>query len=140
MEDIKEKLDKGWLQTWMMFEVLAIKEDVTKQSLENLINKLEKDERVKIFKKKFSETEKVEKPMKNIDTGYSQVCEIELLTKSFDNLVQLVIEYGPSAVEILKPEKFKIELGEAQGILNTIAEMMHRFASAGIGGVVLVNK
>ncbi len=137
-QEADEKVVQGWLRVCLIFEVLAALEETTKSSLENLINKLEKDSRVKLYKKEFSPIEEVEKPMKNIEKGFSQICETELITKNFDNLVQIVIEYGPSSVELLEPKRLEIDQGEAQGILNTISEMMHRFAAAGIGGVIIV--
>lgn len=133
-----EKIKEGWLRAWLMFEVLAINGSAAKQSLESLINKLERDDRVKLYKKDFSEIKKVEKPMKNISEAFSQVCETEFVCKDFDSLVQIAIEYGPSAIEILEPEKIVLRLDSAQGILNSVAELMHKFAAAGFGGLLVV--
>ena len=47
------------------------------------------------------------------------------------------MNYGPSAIEILEPKNIKLELGEAQNVLAEIANLVHRFAQAGIGGVVI---
>ena len=80
----------------------------------------------------------MDKPMKNIDVGHSLTSEIELVSKNIDNLVQLVTEYGPSAIEILEPKKITLDAGEAQNILNSVSHIMHQFAAAGAGGMVLV--
>lgn len=133
-----EKVHEGYLRVWLMFEALAVTEDVTKKSLESLIERLDKDERVKIYKKDFSNPIKVDKPLKDIETGYSLTTEIELISKNFDDLVQIVTEYGPSAIELLEPKQLKMDCGEAQAVLNTISQMMHQFAAAGVGGIVLV--
>jgi len=137
-EEANEKVGEGWIRVWLMFEVLAIDENTTKNSLESLINRLEKDVRIKIYKKDFGNLKKVEKPMPNIEFGYSLTCETELISKNFDNLVQIVTEYGPSAIELLEPSKFDLDVGEAQAILNTISEIMHQFAAAGAGGIVFI--
>jgi hypothetical protein len=137
-EEINEKIKEGWLKAWMMFEVLAINEKVTKESLESLMNKLEKDSRIKMYKKEFGEIKKVEKPLPNIEFGYSLTCEIELISKKFDDLVQIVIEYGPSAVELLEPLKLNVNAGEAQTILTSISQLIHNFAAAGVGGIVFI--
>lgn len=137
-EGINEKIKEGWLKAWMMFEVLAINEKVTKESLESLMNKLEKDSRIKMYKKEFGEIKKVEKPLPNIEFGYSLTCEIELISKKFDNLVQIAIEYGPSAIELLEPSKLNINAGEAQAILTSISQLIHNFAAAGAGGIVFI--
>lgn len=137
-EETDEKVGEGWLRVWMMFEVLAINEKTTRESLESLMNRLEKDSRVKMYKKEFGEIKKVEKPLPNIDYGCSLTCEVELISKKFDDLVQIVIEYGPSAIELLEPLKFNINAGEAQAVLNSISQIMHDFAAAGAGGIVFI--
>jgi len=137
-EDADEKVEKGWIRAWMMFEVLAVNENTTKNSLESLINRLENDNRTRVYKKEFGEIKRVEKPMENVDVGYSLTSEVELISGKFDNLVQIVIEYGPAAIEILEPKKLDIDAGEAQAILNSISQMMHHFAAAGAGGIVFI--
>jgi hypothetical protein len=137
-EESDEKVREGWIRAWMMFEVLAVNEETTKRSLETLINKLDKDVRVKIYNKSFGDIKRVERPMPNIELGYSLTCEVELISKKFDNLVQIVTEYGPSAIELLEPSKIGLDIGEGQSILNSISKMMHDFAAAGAGGIVFI--
>lgn len=136
-EQISEKLKQGWIQASMMFEVLAVTEEAAKEALQNHIDKLEKRGFVDMVKKDFSPAEKVEKPMQGIESAFSQVCETEIMVKGLENLVQIVLEFGPTSVEILKPEKYEISIREAQNMLNLMAEMMHRFAAAGFGGIVI---
>ena len=139
-QEADEKVREGWLRVSMIFEVLAINEETTKESLEELINKIEKDSRIKLYKKEFGEIRKVEKPLPNIEFGYSLTCEVELISKKLDDLAQVVSEYGPSAIELLEPLKLNINAGEAQAILNLISSIMHEFAAAGAGGIVFLRK
>lgn len=137
-EEANEKVKDEWLRSWMMFEVLAVNESTTKKSLEKLMDRLEKDGRSKMYKKEFGELKKVEKPLPDIEAGYTLTCEVELVSKKFDNLVQIVIEYGPSAIELLEPLKFSMDAGEGQAILNSISQLLHEFAAAGAGGIVFM--
>jgi hypothetical protein len=139
-EEADEKVREGWLRASMLFEVLAVNEKTTKESLDTLVNKLEKDGRAKTYKKEFGEMKKVENPLPNVDFGYSLTCEIELISKKFDNLAQIVSEYGPSSIELLEPFKFSINAGEAQTVLNLISSIMHDFAAAGAGGIVFIRE
>lgn len=138
--EAKEKVDQGWFKVWLMFEVLGIKEEASKSALESLVNKLDKDDRVKLYRKQFGDVLKVEKPLENIDEAFSLTCEVELISRKFDSLAQIVIEYGPSAIEIIEPTNFKMDAGEAQLVLNTISQTMHQFAAAGAGGVVFIRE
>lgn len=139
-QEADEKVREGWLRASMIFEVLAINERTTKESLEELINRIEKDNRIKLYKKEFGDIRKVEKPLPNIEFGYSLTCDIELISKKLDDLAQVVSEYGPSAIELLEPLKLNINAGEAQTILNLISSIMHEFAAAGAGGIVFLRK
>lgn len=137
-EDADERVKEGWLRSWMMFEVLAVNEKASRESLDSLMKRLEDDNRVSMYKKEFGEVRKVEKPMKDVDVGYSLTCEVELISKKFDNLVQVVTQYGPASIEVLDPKKIGLDAGEAQGILNSISQMMHQFAAARAGGIVFI--
>ena len=136
--EANNKVKDGWIKAWMAFEVLAINEKAAKESLEGLLDNLDKSERGHIYKKHLGDIKKVDKPMKNIEVAYSLTSDVELVSKNFESLVMAVIEFGPSAIEILEPLNLNIKAGECQKILNTISHMMHRFAAAGLGGLLLL--
>jgi len=138
--EAKEKTNQGWFRVWLMFEVLGVKEEASKKALESLLNKLDTDERVKVYKKQFGDFLRVEKPLEGIKEGFSLTCEVEVISKKLDNLAQIVIEYGPSAIEVIEPTSFKMDAGEAQLILNTISQTIHQFAAAGAGGIVFIRE
>jgi hypothetical protein len=137
-EEASKKVGEGWIRSWVVFEALGINESATKDALEVLTKKLEDDARVRMYKKCFGGVNKVEKPIEGVEVGYSLTCEVNLVSKTFDNLSQIAIEYGPSAVEIIEPDCIKLKLGEAQSILNSISQMMHRLAASGVGGIVFM--
>lgn len=139
----KEKADKkmkeGWIRAWMMIECMAINPEAAKSALETHVRKMGKENKIIIYKQDFKKIQELEKPLrgKNIDKAYSLVVEIEMVSETFEKLIYLVMNYAPSALEILEPENLKIDAGEAQGILNSISDLMHTFAAAGVGGVVV---
>lgn len=139
-EEVDEKVREGWLRVSMLFEVLAINEKTTRESLEKLMDGLEKEKKIKMYKKEFGEIRKVDKPLPDIESAYSLTSEVELISKKFDDVVQIVIAYGPSAIELLEPLKLNIEVGEAQAILNSISQLLHNFAAAGAGGIVFLRE
>jgi hypothetical protein len=136
-EEVKKKLRDGWIKSSMMIEVLAVTEEAAKSSLEKHVHKMEKEDKTIVYKKEFRDVRKIEKPLPNIESAYSYLVELELLTENFEKLIYLTYTYGPSSIEILEPHNIKMDAGEAQGILNSIAEMIHRFAASGIGGVII---
>jgi transcription antitermination factor NusG len=136
-EKVKKKMKDGWIKSWMMIEVLATSEEATKEALKHHIERMGNENKTLLIKTDFQDVQEIEKPVPQVEKGYSQVVELELLTETFDKLMFLTMNYGPSAVEILEPNNIKMDMGEAQGIINSIASMIHKFAAAGIGGVVI---
>ncbi len=137
--EAKEKVGAGWFNVWLAFDGLAVNNETIKAALESLVARLESDHKVKVYEKEFLEPAKVENPLKGIKEAWSQVANVKFVAKSFKDLVQLIIEYGPSAIEIMEPSKSQLPMNDAQDILNNIAGMMHRYAAAGIGGTIVVH-
>jgi hypothetical protein len=135
-----EKVKGKWLRVRLVFEVIGVRQDVTEVALKDLLGKLDRDKRVAVYNKEFSDIIKVENPVKNIKEGYSQVCEADLVAKGLENLVGIVIEYGPSAIDVIEPAKIEMPVGEATAVANTVSDMIHRFAAAGIGGLLFVKE
>ncbi len=138
--EIKDKVNKkmkdGWIKSWMMIEVMAVSEDAAKTALEKHVGKMESEKAAFLYGKKYGEIKDVENPLPNVAKGYSYVVEFEILTQNLDRLMTIVMNYGPSSVEILEPNEIKIPVGEAQGVLNSVSAMMHKFASQS-GGIIV---
>jgi len=136
-----EKVMGGWLRAWIAFEVLAVESGAASSAIEELIGNLEKEDKVGVYSKELSEVRKVENPpLRGIKEAFSRIAKIELVAKSINVMLELVIKYGPSAVEILEPKKLVLQASEAQVMLIWVSVMMHVFASAGIGGLVFTRK
>lgn len=137
METVKKKLKDGWIKAWMAVEVLALTEEAAESSLKKHIDILEKEDSCIIYKKDFSKTDKVPNPFKDPKYAYSKVVEVEFVAKRFENLVWIVLNYAPSSIEILEPKNIRLELGEAQGVLNSLSELIHNFAISSRGAVMI---
>jgi len=135
--DIKEKIKSGWIKVWFAFDVIAARDDVAKSAIEKHIEKILNLNRVICYKKTISDSIKVENPTKTLKEGYSATAELELLVRNVFDLVNIVIVYGPSSIEIMEPDEVKIKIGDLQNMVNVISGVMHQFAQAGIGGFVI---
>jgi len=136
-EEVKKKIKGGWIQTVMLVEVLAVNEEAAKSALENHVEKMSKEKKTFIGRKDFKGIKKIENPAPNIPVAYSYVVELEVLTESFETLIYLAMNYGPSSIELLHPKKVVLDMGEAQGILVSVADMLHKFARVGTGGMLI---
>lgn len=134
---IEQRMKDGWIKSIAMIEVLAVNEEAARESLEKHVERMEKEEHSMIIKKDFRKVEKVQNPHPRIKEAYSNVVEVEMITQNYDKLVYMIMAYAPSSVEILEPSHIKLDMGEAQAVLNSVAEMIHKFAAAGLGGVII---
>ena len=134
---MESRMKDGWIKSTMIIEVLAINKEAAKSALEKHVDKMGNEEHSMIIEKKFSEATEVENPTPRIEKAYSVIVDVDVISRDFDNLVRLVVAYAPSSIEILEPEDIKMDMGEAQGILNSVSELIHRFAQAGLGGVMV---
>ena len=139
-EEIQKRKKDKWIETWMTFEVLALEKDVADASLNNHIKELEKTSDIFVFSMEMMETVHVKHPIPKIEEAYSKVCAVKAYARDFSSLVNIVFQYGPSSIEIIDPPKIEMKIDEMQDILNNIAGFIHKFASAGIGGVVIFPK
>ncbi len=126
---VQKRIEEGWIKSWVMIEALAVSEDVAKDAIKNLVEKMEKEKGVMIFDKDLKGVKRVEDVNPKIKSAFSQVIEMSMLTPNYDKLVYMIMNYGPSAVEILEPKEIRMDQGEAQGILNSISTLIHRFAA-----------
>ena len=136
-DEIKKKRKDEWIEAWFAIEALAVDEKVVRESLAGHIEKMSKLREIFIYEKDFKPTLKTKNPLKNVKEAFSQVVELKLFAKNLPILVSTVILYGPSAIEILGPDNKKTSIEEMQNVTNIIAGIVHQFAAAGVGGIVL---
>lgn len=142
-DKINELRKKEQIEVWFAIEAVGVTKQAVEDSMKNHISKLEKVSEMQIYDRIFRPVEKLEDISflpKNIEEAWSQVVELKFFVKKFDDLINIIYVYGPSAVEVLGPESKKISIQEMQDISNTLAGLLHQFAAAGVGGVVITPK
>ncbi len=137
METVKKRLRDGWIKIRMNIEVLAVTEEAAGTSLKKHLELMKKEDDMIIYSEKFEKAEKVKSPFPKIKEAYSQVVETEAIARRFDTLAYLILNYAPSSVEILEPSKIGMDMGEAQGLLNSLAELVHSLVAASKGAVTI---
>lgn len=136
-EEVREKVDQGWIRARAFIEAMAVKEDTARKALEGHVEKIEKQDGIDIYKKEFDEPEVVDNPPTNkVEKAYSQIYELEFIVSSVKNLVTFSMIYGPSSVEVIEPDKKEVKVDEMQDIANSVAALIHQYASQGAGGIV----
>ena len=136
-DEIKKRRKESWLEVWFSIEVLGIDENIAKDSLSKHIEKLSHVKDTFIYEKDFKDIKKVKNPLKGVEEAYSQVVNVKFFVKSLPILLNVVLTYGPSSIEIMGPDKKDVNAAEIQDIANVLAGLVHQFAAAGVGGIVI---
>jgi len=91
-----------------------------------------------IYEKKFFDIREVKNPMKDVDVAYSYAVTMKLFIKDLYTALTAIMIFGPSSVEVIGPDRKEININEVQDIANNVASLVHQFAAAGIGGMVVM--
>ncbi len=136
-ETAKKRLKEGWIKAWAAIEVLAVTKDAAETSLKKHMEQMKKEGDALVYKEDFKKAEEVPHPFDRNKSAYSMVVEVEFAARKFETLVYLILNYAPSSVEILEPSEIRIKMGEAQGILNSLSELVHNLIASRQGAVAI---
>jgi len=139
-EEIKEKIEQGWIKAMMWFEVMTSERELAETTLKDHIKAMQNLKNTHLLSEKFEETTEVKNPPINVEKAFSKVAHVELLSKNVETLLFAVIYFAPSSVEILEPKELTIGMETIQSIMNSVADLMHKVAAGGAGGIVVSTK
>ena len=127
------------IELWMVFEAVAPTKDDLEDSLDDHIEKMKSEKELTITEYEIEESEEVENPHPGLEKGFSQVAEVRAETDNYTRAVKTVINYGPTYVQVEGPNSFEMDLSDTQESLQEVANMMHKYAQMGVGGVLVSN-
>ena len=111
--------DGGYL-TLLYFDLHAKSDESVKNLMVGFIGKLTRENGV------IYAVGEIDKPMEK-EGVFSTWAEVKLLARDFATLVRICSQYSPIGIEILRPDKASLSLGEAQGVLLDISQTSQNF-------------
>ena len=112
--------DKNKLRLRINIEVMAIEENLLKKQLKEIQETIRKEEVFTLY-------DLIEAEPLQQEEHYSSYLDINLSIKDFNALMRLMFLYGPTSIEIIKPEKIEFSSRELQEGLLLISEMVHSY-------------
>lgn len=123
--DIDKHLRDGAILARLFIEVQGNDKDAAERALNRTIfDSLANEKFVKLIYAKFYDIRK-DKELK----FFSGVVEVKLLVRDFRWFVSVVMRYGPSAIEIMEPEKVTLSMDEMQSLLADVSEFAQTYSS-----------
>lgn len=114
---------EGKIRAVLIIEVLGRPPEHLKKTLEEIIEKISAEKKVKVIEKKINEAVEL-KEKKDIYTNFAEI-EIEL--EGVDSLFFLTLKYMPAHVDIIFPEQNNITNSDLSAILNDLARKLHEY-------------
>jgi len=105
----------------MIIEGISQDEKALEKEMDALESKL-KNEGFKLLKFERSGVSKEK-------DSYTAFFNVDLSVPDFSDIIYLIVQYGPSSVELLEPTEVKLSLSEAQTALNEVASAIHYYVS-----------
>lgn len=125
--DISALVDEGGIHSRVYIEVQGNDQEACQKALERTIfESLAREQSVKLLLVRFYA---LEKDQVKGESFFSGVVEVELLSRDFRWFVNVIMRYGPSAIEIIEPEKVKLELDEMQALIADVSELSQMFSA-----------
>lgn len=123
--DIDKRLRSGAVLARIFLEVQGNDRDAAERALDRTIfDSLSKEKDVDLIYVKLYDI------LKDKDREFfSGVAEIKLITRDFRSLATVSMKYGPSAVEIIEPDKVTLKMDEMLSLLADISEISQSFSS-----------
>jgi len=120
--DPSEKVEEGWINARLIIEAQGKPEKHVLRNLEAIKAQISSLTGVEVY------DEKSEPPHVIKDSFVSALMDLGVVVKDIDLLMQLVLNYGPSAVLIVEPEEIKIDFRQLQNVFNDVANFLHAIA------------
>lgn len=121
MTDVKEYIEKGYIHSRVILEIMGKPEEHVKEAMNKYVDKIGKDNNIIIVKKFLSDSKKME----NAEL-FSTFAELELLVKGFSALVDFCFSYMPASVEIYEPNKILVDANKMSNLFNDFQEKLHK--------------
>lgn len=102
----------------MIIEVMGSPEEYIAKSLQKAIEQIK-------MKGSTVSNEKYAEPKKVGDKYFSTFVEFEVEVKDIEELLGIVVDYGPSTIEVIEPHEFKVDSTSLQAISNDISATLH---------------
>ena len=115
-----------------IIEIAGKPESHVKESIEKMIDILKQNKKITIVKKEIASINKVELPSpgdkdKKVEI-FSTFADLELDFPNIDELMQFILMFMPSNLEIIEPETLKMNQKDLENSLNDLLGRLHDHA------------
>lgn len=128
MKEIKQKIGEGWIYCRVLIEIVGKPKEHVEKSIKTMVEKIKKEEGIKVMDEHVAEAEKREMATKEKDVipeMWATFAEMEMLFDDLTTITYFCFEYMPSSIEVLEPQKLAFEALNFSSFLNNLQGRLH---------------
>ena len=111
------------IKVMMIFEAIGRPPEHLTETLKNLVEQIDKENKVQVLSQKISEPV----PMKEEGTFYTAFVEVEVEVEQILHLSILLFKYMPAHIEIISPELIALTNNGWNDIFNELTRRLHGY-------------
>lgn len=119
MANIKEKLEKGYIHTRIIIEILGKPKEYVEKALRAYVQKIKNDPNLEVLGEDYGKATEQE------GNTWTTFVELEMLMQNLSTLIGFCFDYMPASIEILAPEKMHFNLQGLSRIINDLQGKLH---------------
>lgn len=119
MANIKEMLEKGYIHSRIIIELLGKPKEYVEKALKGYVEKIKEDSDIEIIGTEYGKAKEHEEGI------WATFVEIEILILDIPSLVGFCFDYMPASIEIIAPDKFSFRSDEFSRIVNDLQGKLH---------------
>ena len=119
----KDRLDptEYKFRVYAIFEGIAEDKTALEKAQAEIVEKFKADPRIEVLDLN------IEEIIEN-EGVFTSMFEAEVMTRTFHDLVYMILTYGPTSIELIDPPRFEVKASEGQAILMDVAEAVHSYS------------
>jgi len=123
--DVDKLIREGGLHARLYLEVQGNDKEASKKALESVVfERMIKEKDASLLHAKMFDI------IKDEDSEvFSGVVEVELVSRDFRGFLNIIMRYGPTAIEIIEPDKVTIETDEMHSLIADVSEMTQVYSN-----------
>ncbi|PIU02540.1 MAG: hypothetical protein COT55_02980, partial [Candidatus Diapherotrites archaeon CG09_land_8_20_14_0_10_32_12] len=119
--EIKEKVAEGRILARIIIEIVGKPKEHIEKALRIVVDKIKEQKDFKVVEEKLFNAEKQEEM-------FSTFAELGILFNNMEVLVGFCLDFMPSSVEILDPEKLSFKSNNFAGLINDLLTRLHQIS------------
>ncbi|MFC2162636.1 hypothetical protein ACFLRF_03065 [Candidatus Altiarchaeota archaeon] len=123
--DVNSRVAEGGILARLYLEVQGNDKDAAKNALDGTVfGKMNAEPMAKLLEVSLYDIQKSED-----NQFFSGVAEVKLIADDFRGFVNIAMRYGPTGIEIIKPETVKLDSDDMHALAGDVSSMMQLFSN-----------